>query len=156
MSSYAQQLRDVSDISKDLSIGIVRSEFHDEMVDDLVSENVEFLAEHDFTHITEYRVPWALEIPSMVSRLLELGGHDIILCFWVVLRWATTHYDTVVEQSARALMDISTQSDTVIINGIVTCEDEDQVAERTLPVYAISWLNYVAELVEKELLEVED
>ena len=72
-----------------------------------------------------------------------------------MVRGSTTHYDTVAEQSARALMDLSVQSDTIIINGILTCEDEDQARERVTPVFAISGLNYITELIGSGLLELQ-
>lgn len=153
MSDFTSPLRDISHLDPDTSIAIVSSDFNTQMVDDLVAKNKEFLTEQGMTTISEFRVPGALEIPNMVARLLTIGGYDMVLCLGVVLRWETTHYDTVAEQSATWLMQLSLDTDVVIINGILTCETQDQAIARTTHQYALSGLNYLAELTEKGVLQ---
>lgn len=53
-------------------------------------------------------------------------------------------------------MDISIETDTVIINGILTCENEDQVRERISDQHGVSGLNFVAELVESGMINSGD
>ena len=47
-----------------------------------------------------------------------------------MIRGETSHYDTVSEESARALMDISTDYCVALGNGIITCENEAQAWAR--------------------------
>ena len=50
-----------------------------------------------------------------------------------VIRGETSHYDTVCEESARGLMDLTIQYDLAIGNGIITVENEDQAWARAKP-----------------------
>ena len=86
---------------------------------------------------------------------MEMGNFDMIICLGVVIRGETTHYDVVAGESCRALMDLSLMADSVLINGILTCENEDQVKARISPQYAISGLNYLAELVDMSVIAEE-
>jgi 6,7-dimethyl-8-ribityllumazine synthase len=65
----------------------------------------------------------------------------LIICFWVVVRWGTTHYEHVAWECFRGLMNLSIASDICLINWVLTCENNMQVEERTSATYAISWLN---------------
>jgi 6,7-dimethyl-8-ribityllumazine synthase len=47
----------------------------------------------------------------------------------------------VCSESARWIMSLSTAYSTPIMNGILTCYDQEQVKQRIKPVYALSWLN---------------
>jgi 6,7-dimethyl-8-ribityllumazine synthase len=50
-------------------------------------------------------------------------------------------------ESARWIMDLSIQKwNIAIINGILTCENEEQVNARISNTYAISWLNLITEI----------
>ncbi|HEV8389245.1 MAG TPA: 6,7-dimethyl-8-ribityllumazine synthase, partial [Dongiaceae bacterium] len=60
----------------------------------------------------------------------RFDGYVAIGC---VVRGETTHYDTVCQESARGLMDLTIQYDLAIGNGIITVEDEDQAWARAKP-----------------------
>ena len=48
-----------------------------------------------------------------------------------VIRGETTHYETVANESARGLMDLTVEHRLAIGNGILTVENEDQAFART-------------------------
>ena len=88
-----------------------------------------------------------LKFKNGVKKIIEEVKPDLIICFWVVIRWETTHYEMVAWESARWIMDLSIQKwNSAIINGILTCENEKQVNVRISNTYAISWLNLITEI----------
>jgi len=71
-------------------------------------------------------VPGALEIPGAVAMAAMSKKYDGYVALGVVIRGQTTHYETVCNESARALMDLSVNEKLCIGNGIQTVENEDQ------------------------------
>ena len=150
MSNYKIQKSDYSNIKNDIKIVIITSEFNRDLTEKLENKNIDFLIENGFSNIEKFLVPWAFEIPSILKYIKEKLNPDLVLCFWVVIRWETTHYEMVANESARWIMDISKEyaDEKVIINGILTCENEDQVIARLSNTYALSWLNTIAEKIK--------
>ena len=77
-------------------------------------------------------VPGSLEIPPAISLANSLCQHDPFdgfVALGCVIRGATSHYDVVVEESARGLMLLSV-SGVALGNGIITVENMAQAEER--------------------------
>ncbi len=149
MSHYNTQLHDVSHVDTNSKIAFISADFNSEFVNQQEEITANFLWENGFKNITKYRVPGALEIPAMLARLLEETDYDLVYCFGVVVRGETTHYDIVAGESARAIMDLSLVfSGTAIINGISTCENEDQVKARINDHIAMSGLNLLSSITK--------
>ena len=152
MSDYKQTLKNIKELdSKNTNIVFVTWDFNKNYTDQLEEKNEKYLKKQWFTNIEKYRVPWVLEIPAMIKRIVNKKDKvDLIIIFWVVIRWETTHYDIVSEQQARAIMNLSIEySDKVaMINWILTCENKEQVKTRVekSEVYSISWLNLLWEI----------
>lgn len=78
-------------------------------------------------------VPGVLEIPAAVNFALHNGHgtkYDGYVTLGCVIRGETTHYETVANESARALMDLSVAQGLAIGNGILTVENEAQAWAR--------------------------
>lgn len=75
-------------------------------------------------------VPGALEIPGAIA-MASKGGYDGYVALGCVIRGETTHYETVADESARGLMDLTVRERLAIGNGILTVENEDQAWART-------------------------
>ena len=149
MAHFTQELRSISHIPKNIRVAFITADFNKEYTNKIeeVTENV--LHEYHFRHITRYRVPGAFEIPAMIERVVEKWEVDLIYCFWVVIRWATSHYDYVCNEAARGIMEASVRhKDTPIIFGLLTCENTKQVEERINENLAISWLNLLSVCLE--------
>ena len=72
-------------------------------------------------------VPGALEIPAAIAMASSSDRHfDGYVALGCVIRGETSHYDTVCNESARGLMDLSLADGLAIGNGILTVENEDQ------------------------------
>lgn len=147
MSLYKNSLKDTNKLQKDIKIGFISWEFNKEFVLSLEEITQKLLNENWFNNIKKIRVPWALEIPAMLDRLLDKEHYDLVYCFWVVIRWETSHYEVVTRESTRWIMDLSLKyKNTWIIMWILTCENQDQVKERINNSLAISWLNLLVQI----------
>jgi 6,7-dimethyl-8-ribityllumazine synthase len=114
---------------------IVEARFYADISDALLAGATAALkaagAEHEV--IT---VPGALEIPGAIA-MANASGHaagaafDGFVALGCVIRGETTHYETVANESARGLMELTVHERLAIGNGILTVENEDQAMART-------------------------
>lgn len=76
-------------------------------------------------------VPGALEIPGAIALAASSGqnfaGYVALGC---VIRGETSHYDTVCNESARGIMELTIKDKLAIGNGIITVENGDQAWAR--------------------------
>ncbi len=75
-------------------------------------------------------VAGALEAPLAVSWGADTGRFNGFVVLGCVIRGATSHYDVVVNESARGLMQLMVQRGLALTNGIITAENEVQALER--------------------------
>lgn len=116
------------------NILIVEARFYADISDALFAgaSGVLTAAGVDFDKIT---VPGALEIPGAIA-MANASGHaagrayDGYVALGCVMRGETTHYDTVANESARGLMDLTVHQRLAIGNGILTVENEEQAWAR--------------------------
>ena len=77
-------------------------------------------------------VPGALEVPMAVAMAERLAKFDGYVALGCVIRGETTHYDTVCNDSSRALSLLGLQG-ACVGNGILTVENHVQAAVRADP-----------------------
>jgi 6,7-dimethyl-8-ribityllumazine synthase len=77
-------------------------------------------------------VPGALEVPSAIAMAERLADYDGYVALGCVIRGETTHYDTVCNDSSRALSLLGLQG-ACIGNGILTVENRAQAEVRADP-----------------------
>jgi len=142
MSDYTNILKNTDYIKKEAKILFISADFNKELVNKLENIIKVLLTENWISNFKTINIPWALEIPAMLNRVLLKENYDLVFCLWVVIRWATTHYEIVSGESARGIMDMTLKyPNTWIIDWILTCENLEQVEERINKNLAISWLN---------------
>lgn len=145
MSDYKIHAQDIGHIAKDSKIAFVTAEFNREYTKALEEINEKRLKTEWFVHIEKFLVPWAFEIPWMAKRLLETKKYDLIINFWVVIRWDTPHFDYVCSECSRGILLLSLEYTTPIIFWVLTCNTKEQVEARISDTYALSGLNLLAE-----------
>jgi 6,7-dimethyl-8-ribityllumazine synthase len=109
---------------------IVEARYYDDLADELLRGAKAALtaAKSTFDVVT---VPGSLEIPAAIAMALKAGKpYDGYVALGCVMRGETTHYDTVANESARGLMDISVAFAVPVGNGILTVENEEQAWAR--------------------------
>ena len=105
---------------------IVEARFYEEIVDAQVAGAIAAL-EAGGASFARVSVPGALEIPGAIA--MASTGHchfDGYVALGCVIRGETSHYDTVCNESARGLMDLSLVDGLAIGNGVITVENEAQ------------------------------
>ncbi|WP_151718067.1 6,7-dimethyl-8-ribityllumazine synthase [Gemmobacter serpentinus] len=74
-------------------------------------------------------VPGALEIPTAIAMAERMSNYDGYVALGCVIRGETTHYDTVCNDSSRAITLLGLQG-ACIGNGILTVENRPQAQAR--------------------------
>ena len=77
-------------------------------------------------------VPGALEVPTAIAMAERLAQYDGYVALGCVIRGETTHYDTVCNDSSRAISLLGLQG-ACIGNGILTVENRAQAEVRADP-----------------------
>jgi 6,7-dimethyl-8-ribityllumazine synthase len=77
-------------------------------------------------------VPGALEVPTAIAMAERMSNYDGYVALGCVIRGETTHYDTVCNDSSRAISLLGLQG-ACIGNGILTVENRDQAVVRADP-----------------------
>ncbi|MCB1530127.1 MAG: 6,7-dimethyl-8-ribityllumazine synthase [Rhodospirillales bacterium] len=120
-------------------IMVIEARFYEDVSDKLAEGALAALEKAGATY-ERYAVPGALEIPAAIGfavRGLDFytarKRFDAYVALGCVIRGETSHYDTVSEESARGLMDLSIRHTLCIGNGILTCENKAQAMVRADP-----------------------
>lgn len=146
MSNYKQKLHNLDKLDKNIKIAFISAEFNRNYTLSLEEVNKDFLNNTWFKNIDSFLVPWAFEIPGFAKKVLDTEKYDLIITFWVVIRWDTPHFDYVCNETSRKIMDLTVSYDTPLIFWVLTCNNEDQVKVRINETFSISWLNLLNEI----------
>lgn len=111
---------------------IVLAPYYEEVSELLAAGATAALASAGFTS-EMITVPGALEIPAAINLAIASNRYEGFVALGCVVRGETSHYDIVINESARGLMDLSLTTHAAIGNGILTCEDMAQAIERADP-----------------------
>lgn len=116
---------------------IVEARFYDGILDALLGGATRTLKKAGASYEV-VTVPGALEIPAAIRFAVKAQSEgklakpfDGFVALGCVIRGETTHYETVCNESARGLMDLTLQHSLAIGNGILTVETEDQAFARS-------------------------
>lgn len=111
---------------------LVEARFYRDIADEMARGAIELLTEAGATY-DRYEVPGVFEIPAAIAGAVasmdaspEATRFDGFVALGCVIRGETTHYDYVCQESARALMDLSTQHHLALGYGVLTCENRGQ------------------------------
>jgi 6,7-dimethyl-8-ribityllumazine synthase len=116
---------------KPVKLLIVVAPYYRDIADNLIA-GAKAVAAKVGAEVELVEVPGALEVPTaiaMAERLAEFDGYVALGC---IIRGETTHYDTVCNDSSRALSLLGLQG-ACIGNGILTVENRTQAEVRADP-----------------------
>jgi 6,7-dimethyl-8-ribityllumazine synthase len=116
---------------KPVRLLIVVAPYYRDIADNLIA-GAKAMAAKVGAEVELVEVPGALEVPTaiaMAERLAEFHGYVALGC---IIRGETTHYDTVCNDSSRALSLLGLQG-ACIGNGILTVENRTQAEVRADP-----------------------
>ena len=107
---------------------IVEADFYTELAAAQKQGAVAALSAHGRAY-ESVSVPGALEIPAAIVFAEKTGRYAGYIALGCVIRGETTHYETVCNESARGIMDLTVQG-YAIGNGILTVENSEQAWDR--------------------------
>lgn len=113
---------------KPVKILIVVAPFYKDIANELVKGATEEIeAAGGFHEVVE--VPGALEVPTAIGIAERMSNFDGYVALGCVIRGETTHYETVCNDSSRALTLLGLQG-LCIGNGVLTVENHEQARVR--------------------------
>jgi len=116
---------------KPVKVLIVVAPYYKDIADNLIAGARAVFDEVGATHEL-IEVPGALEVPTAIGQAFRMANFDGFVALGCVIRGETTHYDTVCNDSARAITLLGLQG-ACIGNGILTVENHEQAAVRADP-----------------------
>lgn len=115
-----------------LRICIVMSRFYEEVANVMlpaVQDELQRLSVDD-VDVTVVSVPGALEMPLVLQAIAQSGKVDALIALGSVMRGETYHFEVVANGACQGIMDVQLKTGVPIINGVLTCENAEQVRAR--------------------------
>ena len=109
---------------------IVVGRFYADLAERLVSSASAAFEESGVDGVDVFDVPGAFEVPLAAKYCAESGRYAGVAALGAVIRGETSHYDHVVQECARGLMDIQLRTGVPCAFGVLTVENLDQAIAR--------------------------
>ena len=113
---------------KPVRLLIVVAPYYRDIADQLIA-GAKGIAEQCRAEVEVIEVPGALEVPTAIAMAERLAKFDGYVALGCIIRGETTHYDTVCNDSSRALSLLGLQG-ACVGNGILTVENRGQAEVR--------------------------
>jgi 6,7-dimethyl-8-ribityllumazine synthase len=116
---------------KNPKIGIVVSSYYADIARDLTFGAAEVLKKNSIPrkNIIIWNAPGILEIPVMIAK--NIHSCSAFIALGCVIKGETPHFDLISKTTIKAIMDLSIKYKKPIGNGIITCLNKKQAAERS-------------------------
>lgn len=131
MASVSHYSPPLPSFDKPVKLLIVVAPYYKDIADDLVA-GARATAAKVGAEVDLVEVPGALEVPTAIAMAERMARYDGYVALGCVVRGETTHYDTVCNDSSRALSLLGLQG-ACIGNGILTVENMAQAEVRANP-----------------------
>jgi len=119
-------------VTRDANLAIVVARFND-----LITRHLLWGAEQTWQRLggetgalTDSWVPGSFELPVTAKALAASGRYHAVICLGCVIRGETDHYDHVVNQAAKGIREVGTQTGVPCIFGVITCDTVEQAINR--------------------------
>ncbi|HTJ21939.1 MAG TPA: 6,7-dimethyl-8-ribityllumazine synthase [Gemmatimonadaceae bacterium] len=111
---------------------VIASRFNHTIVERLVDGALDALVRHGVRSddVDVVWVPGAWELPIAARRLLATERYDALVAVGAVIRGDTPHFEFVAGEASRGLAQASSDFDTPIGFGLLTCDDDAQARDR--------------------------
>ncbi len=112
-----------------LSLAIVATRWHEQIVAALLDSAVRTAKECGIDEPTVVRVSGAVELPVVAQALA--ATHDAVAALGLVVRGGTPHFDYVCDAVTYGLTRVALDSGKPVGNGVLTCDTEEQAQARS-------------------------
>ncbi len=115
-----------------MKIGIVTAEFNEKYTSQLEEGGVSALLERGFKKedIIFRKVPGAFELPLVAKHLINEHKVSGVLCYGVVIRGETDHYDYVCAAAQQGCLQVSLETMKPAAFGVLTVNNHEQIVDR--------------------------
>jgi 6,7-dimethyl-8-ribityllumazine synthase len=115
-----------------MRIGIIKTCWNESLVNSLSGSCREELLKAKVmpSNIVEVSVPGSFELPFAAQRMALSRKVDAIICFGVLLKGETNHYDNVAQSVAQGLMQVQLSTNVPVVYGVLNCMNMGQAKER--------------------------
>lgn len=118
-----------------MRVGVIQTRWNEEHVGNLVKGvNVgleECNVKNENVFLTS--VPGCFELPIAARYLALSGTVDAIVCTGVLIKGDTMHFEFISDAVTKGLMNIMLVTNIPIVFGVLTCNTEQQVRDRSSP-----------------------
>lgn len=113
-------------------IAIIRGEYNHEITLSLEKKCVETLLASGVPqkNIRNFAVPGCFEIPILAQRLAAQKKYDALIALGAVIKGDTYHFELVVNECARGIMDVSLRHNVPIIFEVLATYDKRDAVRR--------------------------
>ena len=119
-------------ISRDISIGILVSEWNPEITESLCEAAIETLIKHGIkkSSILIHHVPGSFELPLGAQYLIEYKDVDAVICLGCVIQGETRHFEFICQAVSQQIARMNIDYNIPIIFGVLTTDNFLQAKER--------------------------
>jgi 6,7-dimethyl-8-ribityllumazine synthase len=132
LSNYSETGIMRQSIDNKMTIGIVVSEWNQEVTASLTQAAVETLKKYGFTdeNIIIKSVPGSFELPQAAKFMIDYTYVDAVICLGCVIQGETRHFDFVCSGVTQGIMDINLKTGVPVSFGILTTQNLQQALDR--------------------------
>ena len=117
-------------MNKNFKFLIVSSGFYPKITNSMNKEAINYL--EALNHKYElFQVQGSLEVPTLISILLNKKKFDAVIAIGCIIRGKTSHYDFICGSIVSSLLNLSISNSIPISNSILNCENMRQAIERS-------------------------
>ena len=116
---------------KKLNFLIVCADFYEDVANVMIDKAISYLDQKKYSYEIN-RVNGSFEIPILISMLDDemIKNYDGIIALGCIVRGETNHFDFISSSIIDKILSLSVKKKIPIGNGILTCENVNQVKER--------------------------
>lgn len=117
---------------KNKRIGIVVSEWNDQITDSLLAAAHQVLVNHNAKakNIIVKYVPGSFELPLGAQYLASEKNIDAVICLGCVIQGETRHFDFICEAVANGISNVALKFNKPVIFGVLTTNNLQQALDR--------------------------
>lgn len=108
------------------------SRFNAFITEELLKGAIDALARHGVADgdIDVFRCPGTFELPAVVRRLADKGGHVGVVALGCVIRGGTPHFEYVSSEVAKGIGVVALNASCAVTFGVLTCDTVEQAIDR--------------------------
>ena len=116
---------------KIFSVSVVVADYYKDITDSLTNAAVEHLKNNNINYEI-FKVPGVYEIPQFINWKLSKKKINLFIALGCVIKGDTYHFEVISDAVGQSLLDISSSnSKTIISNGIINAYSESQAKKRS-------------------------